>query len=151
MLGRKPCQLSLSISFSGAALAAATSLLPEPNEFGQSFRYNQHSETLLVVKKAVVCNFAQPHSVFCVTLGIIRSRGDKMDPVINDLALDLEQFALDNELEKGRKRTQPIARLEARQTGFATISSRSAAAKSSSKTSVRFLKAAGDFGPAIFQ
>ena len=75
-----------------------------------------------------------------------------MDPAISDLALDLGQFALDNELEKGRKRTQPIARLEARQTGFATIWSPSTAAKSSSTTSVRFLNAAGDFGPApIFQ
>jgi hypothetical protein len=59
-----------------------------------------------------------------------------MDPAISDLALDLGQFALDNELEKERKRTQPIARLEARQTGFATIRSPSAAAKSSSTTSV---------------
>jgi len=42
-----------------------------------------------------------------------------MDSAISDLGLDLWQFALDNELEKGRKRTQPIARLEARQTGFA--------------------------------
>jgi len=75
-----------------------------------------------------------------------------MDSAISDLGLDLWQFALDNELEKGRKRTQPIARLEARQTGFATIWSPSAAAKSSSPTSVRFLNAAGDFGPApIFQ
>ena len=75
-----------------------------------------------------------------------------MDPAISDLALDLGQFALDNELEKERKRTQPIARLEARQTGFATIRSPSAAAKSSSRSSVRFLNAAGDFGPApIFQ
>jgi hypothetical protein len=66
-----------------------------------------------------------------------------MDPAISDLALDLGQFALDNELEKGRKRTQ---------TGFATIWSPSAAAKSSSSTFVRFLNAAGDFGPApIFQ
>jgi hypothetical protein len=75
-----------------------------------------------------------------------------MDPTISDLALDLGQFALDNELEKGRKRTQPIARFEARQTGLATIWSPSAASKSSSPTSVRFLNAAGDFGPAaIFQ
>jgi len=76
-----------------------------------------------------------------------------MDRAISDLALDLGQFALDNELEKGRKRTQPIARLEARQTGFATICSPSAAAaKSSSTTSVRYLNAAGDFGPPpIFQ
>jgi len=75
-----------------------------------------------------------------------------MDRAISDLALDLGQFALDNELEKGRKRTQPIARLEARQTGYATVWSPSAAAKSSSTTSVRYLNAAGDFGPApIFQ
>jgi hypothetical protein len=71
-----------------------------------------------------------------------------MDPAISDLALDLGQLALDNELEKGRKRTQPIARLEARQTGFATIWS--AAASGPSTTSVRFLNAAGDFGPALF-
>ena len=71
-----------------------------------------------------------------------------MDPTISDLALDLGQFALDNELEKGRNRTQPIARLEARQTAFATIWSPSAAAKSSSTTSVRFLNAAGEFGAA---
>ena len=75
-----------------------------------------------------------------------------MDSAISDLALDLGQFALDNELEKERKRTQPIARLEARQTGFATVWSPSAAAKNSSTTSVRYLNAAGDFGPAaIFQ
>jgi hypothetical protein len=75
-----------------------------------------------------------------------------MNLAISDLALDLGQFALDKELEKGRKRTQPIASFEARKTGFATIWSRSAAAKSSSTTSVRYLNAAGDFGPApIFQ
>jgi hypothetical protein len=37
-----------------------------------------------------------------------------MDPAISDLALDLGQFALDNEFEKGRKRAQPCkARREA--------------------------------------
>jgi hypothetical protein len=36
-----------------------------------------------------------------------------MNSVITDLALDLGQFALNNELENGRKRTQPIIVLEA--------------------------------------
>ena len=35
-----------------------------------------------------------------------------MNSVISDLALHLGQFALDNELENGRKRTQPIIALE---------------------------------------
>ena len=38
-----------------------------------------------------------------------------MNSAITDLALDLGRFALDNELESGRKRTHPIVVLEAGQ------------------------------------
>jgi hypothetical protein len=37
-----------------------------------------------------------------------------MNSAISDLALDLGQFALDNELEKGRTRTAQIVVLESR-------------------------------------
>jgi hypothetical protein len=37
-----------------------------------------------------------------------------MNSAITDVALDLGQFALDNEVENGRRRTQPIVVLEAR-------------------------------------
>ena len=40
-----------------------------------------------------------------------------MNSVITDLALDLGQFALDNELENARKRTQPIIVVEAQRVG----------------------------------